>query len=110
MGKVERLNVGTELRKIIFNTSDDLCFCCQNKINQTNFEAGHILSVKHGGQTVRDNLRAICFNCNRSMSSKHMYEYIVENHLMGIVNLDPDIVKIWTNIIDLTNIVSKIDP
>lgn len=109
LGKVDRLNVGTDLRKIIFNSSAGLCFCCQSKITPTNFEAGHILSVKHGGQTVRDNLRAICFNCNRSMSTKHMYEYMVENHLMGIVNLDADVVKIWTSVIDLTNIVSKID-
>lgn len=109
LGKVDRLNVGTDLRKIIFANSNNICYCCQESITLANFEAGHILSVKHGGQTVRDNLRAICFHCNRSMSSKHMYEYMVENHLMGIVNLDPNVVKIWTSVIDLTNVVSKID-
>ena len=109
LGKVQRLNVGTDLRQIIFNHSNGLCYCCLNKITLANFEAGHILSVKHGGQTIRDNLKAICFDCNRSMSSKHMYEYIVQNNLMGIVNLDKNIVNIWVHVIELTNIASKVD-
>jgi len=56
------------------------CFCCRTiYITQSNFEAGHIISYKKGGSNLAENLRPICGTCNKSMSTKNMYEFIRDN-------------------------------
>jgi hypothetical protein len=54
------------------------CFCCKKEIMRDNFEAGHHLSDSNGGSDSLDNLRPICFDCNRSMGSINMNEFISE--------------------------------
>jgi len=67
----------------IWNTyiGDDImkhkCFCCKRttiKIND--FEAGHVLSEANGGTNEIKNFRPICRNCNLSMGTTHMEDYI----------------------------------
>ena len=56
-----------------------LCYCCnKNWIRQNNFEAGHVIAECKGGKTNVDNLRPICRECNGSMGSKNMNEFMVE--------------------------------
>jgi 5-methylcytosine-specific restriction endonuclease McrA len=57
------------------------CICCNiNIISQLNFEAGHIQPKSKGGTNTIDNLLPICGDCNRSMSSQPMEEYITKYH------------------------------
>ena len=56
------------------------CFCCNTvEINQSNFEAGHIISEFNGGPITVDNILPICGKCNRSMGKTNMDEFI-SNH------------------------------
>ena len=53
------------------------CMCCQREdISKDNFDAGHIISVKDGGENHLSNLKPICGNCNKSMGTKNMDEFI----------------------------------
>lgn len=53
------------------------CFCCQiQEITESNFECGHVISERNGGLVILDNLRPVCSACNKSMSSKNMFEFI----------------------------------
>lgn len=95
-----RDNIGTNLKTLILQRYGKSCFACLTELNS--WECGHILSVAHGGLTIPENLRPLCFTCNRKMSSMHMYEYIVRNNLPGIKNLTPKTRKMWKAIITLT--------
>ena len=56
------------------------CFCCRtNLITPFNFECGHVVSAKNGGEPKVSNLRPICRECNGSMKTRHMAEF-VETH------------------------------
>lgn len=53
------------------------CLCCkQVKINNREFQVGHVISVKDGGTDEINNLRPICAPCNHSMGSKNMVEFV----------------------------------
>ena len=53
------------------------CYCCKKKcLTQRNFEAGHVISERDGGEPIVDNLRPICRECNGSMGSQHMENFI----------------------------------
>ena len=53
------------------------CLCCKsNEISVYNFECGHILSKKNGGNISMENIMPICSFCNRSMGSMHMFKYM----------------------------------
>jgi hypothetical protein len=53
------------------------CYCCRiTSISMRHFIAGHIISEKNGGKCTIDNLRPICANCNLSMSTMNMNEFI----------------------------------
>jgi hypothetical protein len=61
------------------------CLCCKKTtISQTMFECGHVISIKEGGSEEIENLRPICSKCNKSMSTKNMKTYVIENgYLIG---------------------------
>jgi hypothetical protein len=53
-----------------------LCPCCESSyINPHEFDCGHIISFKNGGETCPSNLRPICSLCNGSMGSMNWDEY-----------------------------------
>lgn len=53
------------------------CFCCQHTlIKQIEFHCGHVISVKNGGKDVVENMRPICAQCNLSMGSKNMNDFM----------------------------------
>ena len=56
--------------------------CCKSsKISQLNFHCGHIISDKKGGEITVDNLRPICNQCNSSMGTMNMNEFIKKHNL-----------------------------
>jgi len=60
------------------------CFCCRsNEIEESNFECGHIISRHNGGPITLENLRPICSQCNRSMSTKNMCIFIKQCGFWG---------------------------
>lgn len=53
------------------------CYCCKtNEITQSHFESGHVKSEHNGGKVNIDNLRPICSECNKSMGTKNMIEFM----------------------------------
>jgi 5-methylcytosine-specific restriction endonuclease McrA len=59
------------------------CFCCKrNRITVTDYESGHVQSVATGGSDELDNLRPICRQCNRSMGTMHMRDYVLQYGLL----------------------------
>ena len=51
------------------------CFCCLEEISFTNFDCGHIVSVKDGGSNDIDNLEPVCRSCNLHMGIMNMTLY-----------------------------------
>ena len=51
------------------------CYVCGTIINSKKFEAGHIISVFHGGKTTLHNLKCICSTCNKSMSTQNLEDF-----------------------------------
>jgi len=63
-------NIGEEVGKA-------KCMCCKcTYITQMSFHCGHIIAESNGGETVINNLKPICQNCNSSMGSKNMNEFM----------------------------------
>ena len=59
------------------NNMDGMCQCCfTTPIHSTNFDCGHIVSEKNGGDVHLKNLKPICRTCNSSMGTKNMNDYI----------------------------------
>jgi hypothetical protein len=54
------------------------CESCDCEISITEFEAGHVVSHKHGGTSAMENLRPQCRPCNRGMGTAHMYTFRYE--------------------------------
>ena len=55
------------------------CFCCNTEeISRGNYECGHVVSEKNGGDASITNLRPICSLCNKSMGIKSMDDFMVE--------------------------------
>lgn len=73
------VKIGSWNRYIGKTHGEVLCIICNNhSITQSNFEAGHILSEKNGGDCSIDNIIPICSNCNKSVGILHMDEYVKE--------------------------------
>ena len=67
---VWNMNIGEEIGK-------SKCLCCKvTYITQMSFHCGHIIAESQGGETIVSNLRPICQNCNSSMATKNMDDFI----------------------------------
>ena len=76
-------NIPSTLRNTVWttyineNNRKGKCFCCRKEdITTANFECGHVISRALGGADTLENLRPLCSQCNKSMSSKLMHEFI----------------------------------
>src|SRR5579872_6191925 len=68
--QVWEIYISTELRK-------GKCFCCKTKdIMESDFHCAHVISHKNKGKIELENLRPTCSQCNLSMGSNNMYDYI----------------------------------
>lgn len=64
-----------------------LCICCcDREIELNKCVYGHIVSEKDGGKANIDNLLPICAQCNGSMSTQNMGEYIQQCYPKNIAN------------------------
>ena len=53
------------------------CLCCKmTDITQLTFHCGHIIPECNGGELILSNLRPICQNCNSSMGTKNMNDFM----------------------------------
>lgn len=101
-----RVAATKNLKIALWDKSNKHCYACDIKLKADNWEAGHIRSVKHGGQTCLDNMRPVCRDCNAEMSSMNMLEYILRKDLDGKINLTAKQIEIWQAIITLTDAIS----
>jgi hypothetical protein len=62
-------------RNSFVNSTNGLCYVCKNDITIDNFHAGHIISVRNGGNDNIDNLKIVCPLCNLSMGIQNLEEF-----------------------------------
>jgi hypothetical protein len=86
MDKKYRIPIPLNIKKLVWNKyiGEEIgkakCYCCRfTDIVQISFHCGHIVSNNNGGNTEVENLRPICQNCNSSIGSKNMNEFM-ENY------------------------------
>lgn len=66
------------------NSSMGHCYACDRPIDDKNYHASHVLSHKHGGTIVLDNLRTCCSNCNLRCGKQNLYAFIKQHKLTGL--------------------------
>jgi 5-methylcytosine-specific restriction endonuclease McrA len=73
-----------------------LCYVCGLQINSKRFEAGHVISVYHGGSTTLDNLKCICSTCNKSMGTQNLEKFKL-TYFPAIIKSIKDKKEIFSN-------------
>ena len=69
------------------NVLEGKCKCCQTEtITRNNFDCGHIISEKNGGEIKLENLKPICRACNSSMGVMNMNDYMKKYGFDKIAN------------------------
>lgn len=65
------------------------CLCCKvTEITQLSFHCGHVIAEANGGSLEINNLRPICQNCNSSMRTMNMDDFIAKYKLHDTSNND----------------------
>ena len=75
--------ISATIKKLVWNThiGEEIgkakCLCCKcTYITQLSFHCGHVISEANGGETIVSNLKPICQNCNSSMNTKNMNDFM----------------------------------
>lgn len=81
--QVKKKSISKSLKTAIWdkyigkNKRSAYCICCVNvEIKIEDFHAGHIIPESYGGKTDETNLLPICGQCNGSMGSLNMNDYV----------------------------------
>ncbi len=81
--KYKKKRISSTLKRLVWNKwiGEEIgkfkCLCCNvTDINQMSFNCGHIIPECKGGETILSNLKPICQNCNSSMGSLNMDEFM----------------------------------
>jgi 5-methylcytosine-specific restriction endonuclease McrA len=81
--KNKKKAISATIKRLVWNTNigEDIgkskCLCCKaTDITQMSFNCGHIVAEANGGETIVSNLKPICQNCNSSMATKNMDEFM----------------------------------
>jgi len=81
--KYKKKRISATLKRLVWNywigeeIGKSKCLCCNvTDINQMSFNCGHIIAESKGGETILSNLKPICQNCNSSMASMNMDEFM----------------------------------
>ena len=81
--KKKKKAISATIKRLVWNTNigEDIgkfkCLCCNSTdITQMSFNCGHIIAEANGGETIVSNLKPICQNCNSSMGTKNMNDFI----------------------------------
>jgi len=82
--KKKKKTIPSTIKKLVWNThvgeeiGKTKCLCCKSTdITQLSFNCGHIIAEANGGNTIVSNLKPICQNCNSSMGTKNMDEFML---------------------------------
>lgn len=64
-------SISSKLRQLIIERAQSKCEYCliHQDFSIYSHEVDHIIAIKHGGQTVADNLALSCLACNRHKGS-----------------------------------------
>lgn len=81
--KKRKKNISSTIKRLVWNThiGEDIgktkCLCCKTTyITQISFNCGHIIAEANGGELIVSNLKPICQNCNSSMGTKNMDDFM----------------------------------
>ena len=81
--KYKKKYIPSTLKRLVWNAyigehiGKSTCVCCQvTHITQLSFHCGHVIAEVNGGETHINNLRPICQNCNSSMGTTNMYDFM----------------------------------
>jgi hypothetical protein len=81
--KKKKQAISSTMKRLVWNThigeeiGKSKCLCCNTTdITQLSFHCGHIIAEAIGGETNVSNLRPICQNCNSSMGTKNMNDFM----------------------------------
>ena len=79
----KKKTIPSAIKKLVWNKNigEDIgkskCYCCKSTdISQTSFHCGHVIAESKGGKTIVSNLKPICQNCNSSMGTKDMNDFM----------------------------------
>jgi hypothetical protein len=79
----KKIQISAAMKKLVWNKhigeeiGKSKCLCCKSTyITQLSFHCGHIVAESKGGNTIVSNLMPICQNCNSSMGSKNMNDFM----------------------------------
>jgi 5-methylcytosine-specific restriction endonuclease McrA len=82
--KPPKKKIPAALKRLVWNKyigemiGSATCLCCNcTSINQLSFHCGHIISESNGGEMILSNLKPICQNCNSSMGTKNMDDFML---------------------------------
>ena len=66
-----RAHIPVELRRLVLERAHECCEYCLLRQDDTQFahHIDHVIAVKHGGETVSNNLALACLKCNRYKGS-----------------------------------------
>jgi 5-methylcytosine-specific restriction endonuclease McrA len=85
--KYRKKRISATLKRLVWNMNigetigKSKCVCCKTTdITQLSFHCGHIIPESKGGETVVSNLRPICQNCNSSMGTINMNDFMKTLH------------------------------
>jgi 5-methylcytosine-specific restriction endonuclease McrA len=68
---VWNINIGEDIGK-------SKCMCCKTTdITQMSFHCGHVVANAKGGESIVSNLKPICQNCNSSMRTQNMNDFMI---------------------------------
>ena len=64
-------SIPAEVRKLVIERASGRCEYCliHQDFSIYTHEVDHIIAVKHGGETIADNLALSCLSCNRHKGS-----------------------------------------
>jgi hypothetical protein len=81
--KKKKKPIPATIKRLVWNThiGEEIgkakCLCCKiTDITQLSFNCGHIIAEYNGGQMIVSNLKPICQNCNSSMGTRDMNEFM----------------------------------
>jgi len=81
--KQKKKAISSTIKRLVWNINigeyigKAKCLCCKSTdIIQMSFHCGHIIAEANGGESIVSNLKPICQNCNSSMGTKNMNEFM----------------------------------
>ena len=81
--KIKKKTIPSAIKRLVWNVNigeeigKSKCYCCKlTDITQLSFHCGHVIAEKNGGSIEVDNMKPICQNCNSSMRTTNMDEFI----------------------------------